>query len=208
MNKAIKYAATLSIAALALTGCSKAADAGVAASTETSVASTPSAATAFTLPDYKGQTLDVAAKDLAAHGIKLEAVDMVDAKAVVSKKNWTVDSYDPAAGSAVEKGSTVTFQVFKPKAEDSSAGADATSLGLGASYAQAACNDRAKSEFPFGYKPHWILGQLAEEIQNDKWFLKVEADVKNAYNAEQSLNVECTVGGTNDRPVVESFSAY
>jgi hypothetical protein len=41
------------------------------------------------------------------------------------------------------------------------------------------------------------VGRRATRIENDKWFLKVEADVTNAYNAEAAVNVECVVGGTD-----------
>lgn len=85
----------------------------------------------------------------------------------------------------------------------------ATTLGLEALEAQTACTKYAKEQFPFGVKMHWVLGQLAEEIQGDQWFLKVEATVTNAYGAkEKGVNVECLVAGTNEVAIVTAFNAY
>lgn len=84
----------------------------------------------------------------------------------------------------------------------------ATSSGLTASPAQAACNRRGGDEFPFGFRGHWIVGKLAEEIVDDRWFLKVEATVTNQFGAKRRVNVECFVGGRDDAPVVETFLAY
>lgn len=84
----------------------------------------------------------------------------------------------------------------------------ATTSGLTANMAQAACNAYGQQAFPYGWDPHWIIGRLAEEIIDDRWFLKVEADLTNQYNAERSFDVECFVGGTNEAPIVEQFNAY
>jgi len=86
--------------------------------------------------------------------------------------------------------------------------ANTTSSGLSPTWAQAACDRQGKAEFPYGFRGHWILGKLAEEIVDDRWFLKVEATVKNEFGAERRMNVECFVEGTNEAPVVETFLAY
>jgi PASTA domain len=121
--------------------------------------------------------------------------------------NWTIASQSPAAGTQVKAGETVTFKVNKPgeTAAAPPAAEKTTSRGLTATVAQAACDMYGGSQFRYGFKPHWIVGKLAERIENDKRFLKVEADVTNAYNAVAQVNVECTVGGTDQAPVVESF---
>jgi hypothetical protein len=86
---------------------------------------------------------------------------------------------------------------------------DATSGGLTATTAQVACDNYANQQFPYGYRPHWIVGVLAEEIQNDRWFLKVEADITDEYGAKaKGVNVECFVSGTAGAPVVDEFNAY
>ncbi|MFC9353253.1 NINE protein [Arthrobacter sp. NPDC057013] len=177
----------------------------------------------LTLPDYTGKTLDVAVDELTEAGISYEANDAVNGKVVILPKNWTIDSYTPAAGTEVRAGDKVTFQVHKPQKVSTPAAApasptlaadptaeapEATSTGLQAVSAQVACDMYGKNEFRYGFKPHWIVGRLATRIENDKWFLKVEADVTNAYNAEAAVNVECVVAGTDDLPLVESFISY
>lgn len=98
----------------------------------------------------------------------------------------------------------VETQQARPRIEP----AAATSSGLTPSSAQAACNRRGGNEFPFGFRGHWIMGKLAEEIVDDRWFLKVEATVTNQFGASQRVNVECFVGGRDEAPVVETFLAY
>ena len=115
--------------------------------------------------------------------------------------NLTVTKKDAAVDAAQ---SPDTKQVEKAPAEKEAA----LSTGLTVTYAMAACNERGDQEFRYGYKPHWVLGLLAERIQNDQWFLKVQADVTNAYNATASVNVECYVTGTNEAPTVVEFFTY
>lgn len=79
----------------------------------------------FTLPDYTGKTLDVAVAELKAKDIKVESVDIVDGKTVLSPKNWEIEGHKPAAGVVVKKGSTVTFNVSKPGAAEAKAKAAA-----------------------------------------------------------------------------------
>jgi len=184
------------------------------------VAKAPTEDAAFVLPDYTGKTLDIAAKDMADHGVVVKSVNTVDGKLVLALSNWQIESHTPAAGASVAKGGTVTFNVSKPGAAEAKASAEAaapkeaakptkTSTGLEATYAISACESYAKDQFPYGVKMHWIVGKLAEEIKDDQWFLKVESDVTNAFNAkEKGVNVECFVSGTNDAPVVTEFNAY
>lgn len=194
-------------------------------------ASAPTTMAGFVLPDYTGKSLKIAVDELTAAGIKYKATDTVNGKTVIDPANWDIESHGPAAGAAVAEGATVSFNVSKPGAAEAKASKDAakvaadakaseeaakkalepteTSTGLEALYAQSACETYAKDTFPFGVKMHWVVGKLAERIENDQWFLKVEATVTNAYGAkEKGVNVECFVGGTNDKPVVNEFNAY
>lgn len=181
--------------ALVLTGCS---------GTPRTATTTPAAA-GVAIPDVTGQAGNDARDALTAAGFVV-AYDAGE-ETVVMASNWTVDAQTPAAGTEAAPGSTVTLTVSKPAAAEP-APAAATSTGLTATYAISACQQYGDTNFPYGWDAHWVLGKLAEEIQNDQWFLKVEADVKNAYNAEAKMNVECFVSGTNDAPVVTSFNAY
>lgn len=211
-----RFLAVLLSAAATLTACSVQSgetEAAPATVTVTAPASAPPSsqeAAGFMLPDYVGKTLDIAASELLKNGILYDAKDAVNGKAVLSPKNWTVLSSNPGPGSVVKSGEKVTFQVHKPgepKASEPPAEAT-TSTGLDETTAQAACDIYGDNEFPYGWDPHWILGKQPAQLVDDRWLLKVEADVTNQFNAEAKMTVECTVGGTKDRPDVESFLAY
>ena len=172
----------------------------------------------LTLPDYSGKTLDIAYAELTAAGVKYKAVDTVDDASVWSPKNWVIESHKPAAGVSVAEGTTVTFKVSKPGAAEDKAkrekaaketGPSETTQGLTGTYAQAACDMYAEQEYPYGFKAHWITGKLAERVEGDRYFLKVEADITNAFGAEaKGMNMECFVSGTNDAPDVVEFNVY
>ncbi|MGW9167347.1 hypothetical protein [Agromyces sp. NPDC055658] len=85
----------------------------------------------------------------------------------------------------------------------------ATSTGLTATYAQAAC-DAAITDYlyPDAWNPAWVLGKLAEQIEDDRWFLKVEGEVESAAGGELQVNAECYVSGTNEAPVVDIVNVY
>ena len=84
----------------------------------------------------------------------------------------------------------------------------ATTSGLTGTYAQSACDQYGNGQFPYGWDPHFITGLLADGPQGDHWYQKFEADVTNQYGAKRSVDVECTVTGTNDAPTVSDFLAY
>lgn len=202
----------------ALTGCSRP---SAPTATPPPTTTTPPSATTrisppaqsaagFTLPDYVGKTLDVPVAELLKNGILYDAKDAVNGKAVLSPKNWTVLSSSPAPGTVVKTGDKVVFEVHKPQETKAAAPATepTTSTGLDEVYAQAACGMYGDKEFRYGWDPHWALDRQAAQIVNDRWFFKVGADVTNQYNAKAEVTIECTVGGTKDQPVVESFLAY
>lgn len=119
------------------------------------------------------------------------------------------DKASAAAKAEDEKAATAAKADAEKAAAEAAAKPTATSTGLEVSEARTACEAYAKEQFPFGVKMHWIVGRLAEEIQEDQWFLKVEATVTNAYGAkEKGVNVECLVAGTKDLGIVSAFNAY
>ncbi|QHK21774.1 PASTA domain-containing protein [Pseudarthrobacter psychrotolerans] len=65
----------------------------------------------ITVPNVTSLTLDKATEQLEDLGLKVEAVDTVDGKTIVSKKNWQVTSQDPTGGAQVAKDSTVHLGV-------------------------------------------------------------------------------------------------
>jgi hypothetical protein len=64
-----------------------------------------------TVPNVTSLTLDKATEQLEDLGLKVEAVDTVDGKTILSKKNWQVTSQDPTGGAQVAKDSTVHLGV-------------------------------------------------------------------------------------------------
>lgn len=80
---------------------------------------------------------------------------------------------------------------------------------LGAGQAWQAADDYGKSLYPYGFKLHYLMEQLAQEAQDENtWFLKAECDVTNEYGAEAKMTCEAYVTGTNDAPVVSNFTIY
>jgi PASTA domain len=203
MNRALTVLATVAVA-IALTGCGTA----TTPTTPSSTAAARAVESTTSVPDVTGMPGDQARDQLTAAGFTVE-LTAADGSSVWKASNWSVDSQAPAAGAELEAGATVMLTVSKPAAVEVPAAAVlATSTGLTGTYAQAACDWYGEQQFPYGFKGHWILGKLAEEIQNDQWFFKIEATVTNEYKAKRDYNVECFVTGTNDAPVVTTFNAY
>jgi len=85
---------------------------------------------------------------------------------------------------------------------------DVTPSGVQVYDARDLCDTYAQTQFPYGYKAHWITGNLAERIEEDTVFLKVQATITNQYKAKRDANVECRVGGTAANPQLVEFNAY
>ncbi|WLQ05028.1 excalibur calcium-binding domain-containing protein [Arthrobacter oryzae] len=96
------------LAGLMLTGCGGQKSAVQPTETATAVAAVDET---VTVPGVLGLTLDKATDQLKDLGLKVEAVDTVDGKTIISKKNWQVTSQDPAEGAQAAKGSTVKLGV-------------------------------------------------------------------------------------------------
>lgn len=153
------------------------------------------------VPNVIGMAGDDARGTLTDAGYKTEWAN--PGPTVVIAGDWVVSGETPRNAA---KGATITLTVVRPTV--SAAPVEATSKGLTGTAAQAACDRRISQEFPYGADPHWIVGALANEIQNDQWFLKVKATVKNAYNAKRDVDIECRVDGTDDAPQVVEFNSY
>lgn len=177
--------------------------AGSEASKPTATASPVSAM--VTVPNVIGLTGDVARDALTAAGFVVKFDGGEDA--VVLASNWTVGAQSPNAGAGAEEGSTITLTVSKPAPAAPEADVT-TSQGLESTYARSACDIYGDAQYPYGFKAHWLVGNLGETLQDDQWFLKVTATVKNEYNAKRDVVIECYVSGTNDAPQVTDFLAY
>jgi hypothetical protein len=82
-----------------------------------------------------------------------------------------------------------------------------TASGLQWTWAWATCEAHGKQQFSYGYHDS-LAGMYAKAIHGDTWWLKYQATITNAYGADQVVDVECTVGGSNDNPVVQRFIDY
>ncbi|MDQ0676018.1 chemotaxis protein histidine kinase CheA [Pseudarthrobacter siccitolerans] len=103
-----KTLALVVLTGLMLTGCG-----GKQAAVQPTETATAVAAVVETVnvPGVTAVTLDKASDQLEDLGFKVEAVDSVDGKMIVSKKNWQVVTQDPADGAQAAKGSTVHLGV-------------------------------------------------------------------------------------------------
>lgn len=175
------------------------------------------------VPDVVGMTASDAQTELLSAGYTATVTDE-DGKISVDS-TLTVLSQDPAAGAEVKPHSGTPVKLTVPTtdkpapapAETETAESEpsqteqATTGGLkddGTGWT--ACDQRGEQEFPYGFDAHWVLGLLATEYHadTDEWYFKVEADVTNENGAEQTINVECYVTGTEEAPVVTDFIAY
>lgn len=205
VGKSIAVALVAALGLFGLTACSEASQ------------SSDQSAASITVPDLTGQTGDVAKKSLEDLGLEVQWDG--GEKSVILPDNWTVDSTDPAAGTALEKGATVTVKVSKTQASSSAspttdatgASSDAPATPNVPSYGAAtvACENVGDAQYPYGFKGHWLVGGIADSVEGSSRFIKATATVENAYgNKMKDLVVECTVSGTEDAPVVDSFNVY
>lgn len=174
---------------------------------------TATAAASVTVPDLSGGDGSDARDKLKNAGLEVDFDAGSDT--VILASNWTVTGQDPAAGTSVPAGSTVTVDVERKAAPTSdatsaapAAPADATTTGLQGPFALTACDEYGKAAYPYGWKSHTILGLIASQAEGDHWFAKFDADVTNAFGAQRSVTVECAVSGTNDAPNVTAFNTY
>ncbi|TDT76097.1 PASTA domain-containing protein [Arthrobacter sp. AG258] len=103
---------TLALAVLTglmLTGCGGGKQAAVEPASAASATATVEAS--VTVPGVVGLTLDTATDQLEKLGFKVDAVDSVDGKSIIVKKNWQVLTQDPSNGAQAAKGSTVHLGV-------------------------------------------------------------------------------------------------
>lgn len=76
-------------------------------------------------------------------------------------------------------------------------------------YAWYAVEDYGDTQYPYGFKLHYIMGQLAQEpIDENTWFLKATCTVENAYGNKSEMTCEAKVTGTTDNPSVIEFNVY
>ena len=134
----------------------------------------------------------------------------------VATDAWHVhSSADPVAAAANTSKATVSSPTptATPPTTPEAAVAPApvptnqTASGLQWLWAWTTCGTYGKQQFPYGYADS--VGDIyTKQIQGDTWWLKYQATVTNAYGAKRNIDVECTVGGSNDAPMVVDFISY
>lgn len=81
-----------------------------------------------------------------------------------------------------------------------------TKKGLDIHSAQAKCDEKLDSLYPYGAKAHWILGLNHEKMTADQWSFNVDVTLENAYgNKSKGHQLVCSVGGTESKPILKSF---
>ena len=174
---------------------------------------------AVTVPDVVGMRYDQARDRLQAVGLEPD-VRSDSGKSVLSAKNWTVLSQEPKAGSSAKTGDVVDVLVSKDAGAQEQGGSTGAAASGGSE--QSALSAKLKdttailametygtAAFPYGFKMHKFLGEIAREPKDeDTWFLKYEVTVTNEYGAKRDTVAEAYVTGTDDNPQVTYFLVY
>lgn len=72
-----------------------------------------------------------------------------------------------------------------------------------------AVQDYGKTQYPNGFKLHYITGALAKEaVDENTWYLKAKATVKNENGEKIECDCEAHVTGTSEAPQVIDFLTY
>ena len=75
--------------------------------------------------------------------------------------------------------------------------------------ARTAFENHGKSEYPYGFKCHWLLDLRGEQQSIDgSWFFKVGVEITNQYGASREAIAEGTISGTTDKPIIKQFLVY
>ena len=80
-----------------------------------------------------------------------------------------------------------------------------TSSELTQYYAKKAFEEYGESQYPFGFKCHWIKDLINIEQAGNTWYFKVGVTITNAYGAEYDTVAEGMVTGTDSAPQMVQF---
>ncbi len=103
---------------------------------------------------------------------------------------------------------------FKPDAEviikyyivEESTGSSKSTTELSQYYAKKAFEEYGESQYPFGFKCHWIMDLInAEQYSDGSWFFKVGVTIKTIYGTEFDTIAEGMVSGSDAYPTVIQF---
>lgn len=157
------------------------------------------------IPDLAGHDGSAAQSALTAAGL-VAGWDAGD-ETVLSPSNWVVTGSTPAAGETAATGSTVTLKVTRPEPSAGASTEAVTTGGLDDAGAMAACDAQGEASAPYGYNPSWVLGLHSKgyDSVSDSWIFIYDAKITNAYNAERTATIHCSVTGSNAAPEVTAF---
>ena len=68
-----------------------------------------------------------------------------------------------------------------------------------------AFEEYGESQYPFGFKCHWIKDLINIEQAGNTWYFKVGVTITNAYGAEYDTVAEGMVTGTDSAPQMVQF---
>lgn len=75
--------------------------------------------------------------------------------------------------------------------------------------ARTAFENHGKSEYPYGFKCHWLVDLWGEQQSTDgSWFFKVGVEITNQYGASRKAIAEGIISGTTDNPIIKQFLVY
>lgn len=166
----------------------------------------------YEMPDFTGEVATDAADTLVDAGLT-SSVNYLDAETGESPSifvGWTVESQYPEPGAMIDLAENeVTFYMAEGDGLSDDKSDNVNSGGLDAVGAVRACGavweTVLKNEFPQSdVKVHTWIGVLAEELQDDDtFFVKIEASID-----DNTVNVECNVGGSRYDPQVVPLNVY
>lgn len=100
-------------------------------------------------------------------------------------------------------------QTPKPEPSTPPPSVETTSGGMTAGMAEVACENTAREVFPYGVEVRWFAGMIAERLENDAWFIKVEVTPTTEDGTKvDGMVMECTVTGSESAPQIVAFDAY
>ena len=151
-----------------------------------------------------GELLTVAEANLELGGYEVEAVSD-DGSGIWVKGNWEVVEQE-------QNGNTVLLTVKSTITSDTTPSTETNktnSQGLTGYTAVRACGNlwetALKNEYPASkIKIHTTMGVLAQRLDDDDaWFIKIDGSID-----KNTINVECSVTGSETSPVVDPIAVY
>lgn len=166
--------------------------------------------------DYENKDYQEVVKEFETLGFENIKTETVDGSSSIDTNNAvcevTIDGQSFIKGDMFlpDKEVIVKYYVVEESA-DSNGGSDEnvesneTSSELTQYYAKKAFEEYGESQYPFGFKCHWIKDLINIEQAGNTWYFKVGVTITNAYGAEYDTVAEGMVTGTDSAPQMVQF---